>query len=159
MTTGAQVRTVWQDNIFNAPSVAAFTSRGYLYDVLADSQFEAAKLYHDPQDGGMPQVNFFVCLVRRAQRMELLRGLEQTFEVRLTYYLQQTDVGGPQYNLVADRLELVDDLVRTALGKTWGGTVDYYTGGEPDRIDVAAVDDRQCWRGGATYLGFKAITF
>jgi hypothetical protein len=157
MTTGLAVRTAWQENIFDSATVAAMTSRVYLYDVLADTQLDASRLIHNPGDGSMPLVNFMVCLVRRKQAFDPMANIDQTFEVRLTYYLQQTDVAESTYNTLADRLESIDDLVRTALTANWDNTVDYYSGGEPERIDVTTVDGRQCWRGAVTYLGFKAI--
>jgi hypothetical protein len=152
MTTSAQVRTAWQTHVWDSATVSALTDKVYLYDVSQDSQFDAAKLYYDAA------VNFFLCLVQRRQELGMSGQVDQTFEVRVTYHLQQTDQPESTYNALLDRLEAVDDLVRTALGGRWQGTVDYWQGGTPDRVTRVEVDGRQCWRGGYTYLGFKATT-
>lgn len=151
MTTSKQVRDAWQTLILDSPTVQALTPNVFIYDVSVESQRAAAALIHDTK------VNFLTCVVRRATEVLVMGQARYTFQVRVAYYLQQTDVQASVYNLVLDRLETLDGLVLSALGPTWGGTVDAYQGGSPDDVAAAAVDDRQCWRGAMTYTAVKTI--
>jgi hypothetical protein len=151
MTTSALVRAAWQTAVLDSPTVRAITPKAFLYDVSVDSQKTAAALIHDTR------VNFLTCVVRRATEVLPFGQARYTFQVRVAYYLQQTDVPASVYNLVLDRLEAVDGLVLSALGPTWGGTVDHYQGGSPDDVAAADVDGRQCWRGAMTYTAVRTI--
>lgn len=156
MTTSSAVRTAWNTKVLTHPSVAAFTSRAYTYDVGQDSEFDKALLYHAPNSGS-PSINFILCLVNRAQEPGVVGNIRYTYQVRLEYYLQQEDIGSSTYNTLTDRLELMDDLVRTELAGTWSGTVDFWTGGVPENVTSVTIDGRSCWRGVYTYTGVKTV--
>jgi hypothetical protein len=153
--TSADIRTVWDESVLQHATVQGYTDKTYTYDVSQDSQFDLARLYSDA-DGEGPRLNFFLCLVqRKAEPLEIGGGTRYTFEVRLEYYLQQTDEAESTFNTLVDRLEAVDDLVQAALGKTWSATVDYWRGGEPLKVATVTIDERACWKGGFTYTAFK----
>jgi hypothetical protein len=156
MTTSLQVRTAWSTKLLNHSAVEAFTTRAYTYDVSLDNEFDVSKLYHAPLSGA-PTVNFVLCLVTRQQEPLVIQNTRYTFQVRLEYYLQQEDIGSSTYNTLIDRLETMDDLVRTQLGGTWDGTVDFYSGGTPSDITVVQIDKRSCWRGAYLYSGIKTV--
>lgn len=66
-------------------------------------------------------------------------------------------MGESTYNAVVDRLETVDGLVRTGLGKTWSSTVDFYRGGRPAPVTTLTIDGAACWRGGWLYTAEKTV--
>ena len=156
MSNSSLVRAAWSSKILNHSSVTAFTSRAFTYDVSQENDFDIANLYHSPNVGS-PTVNFILCLVQRQQEPLVVQNTRYTYQVRLEYYLQQEDIGSSTYNTVIDRLELMDDLVRTELGGMWNGTVDFYSGGVPSDITVVQIDKRSCWRGAYVYTGVKTV--
>lgn len=147
--TSADIRDAWEAAVLTHATVTTFTPNIYLYDVLADSQFQVSGLYYEGA------INFLTCKVQRRSEPLMMNQTRYTFEVRLEYYLQQTDMSESTFNTCQDRLEAIDTLVRTELTGSWSGTVDYYQGGQPTRIDAVPVDTRACWRGGFTYTAFK----
>jgi hypothetical protein len=156
MASSEDVRNAWQDNIWTNKTVKAMTSKSFLYDVSVDSAFNMADLYYG-EPGKYPTINFFLCLVSRQHEPIIMGNTRYTFQVRVQYYLQQEESSSNTYNTLVDRLEAVDDLVRTSLGGSWDGTVDYYNGGVPQDISVVTIDNKACWRGGFTYLGIKTV--
>ena len=151
MTAGIEVRNAWESRVWSDPAVLILTDRIFMFDVTEDSQFDALKLIHEQR------INFFTCQVLRSSVPLIGGSVRYSFRVQVRYFLQQTDEAESTYNAVADRLELVDQLVLTTLGKTWGGTVDYYDGAVPQDVVKVTVDDKECWRGGYTYSGFKTV--
>jgi hypothetical protein len=130
MSSSSSVRDAWQTKIWDNSTVLAMTSKIFLYDVTVDSSFNVAELYYaEPSE--MPKVNFFLCLTNRRQQPQIMG------------------------NILIDRMEAVDDLVRTSLTGTWNSTVDYYDGGTPQAISVVTIDDKKCWRGEIIYIGTK----
>lgn len=154
--TSADVRAAWKSKIFDKAAVQAFTKRSYFYDVSVDSAFDMAELYYGTPDK-VPSINFFLCLVTRQQQPQIMGNTRYTFEVRVEYYLQQEEVSSDTYTTLVDRLETVDDLVRTQLTGDWDGTVDFYDGGTPLGITAVTVDNKSCWRGGFVYIGTKTV--
>ena len=154
MSSSEVVRAAWQDKIWQHKDVRAMTSRTFLYDVSVDSAFDVANLYYGAP-GKYPTINFFLCLVRRQHEPQIMGNTRYTFQVQVQYYLQQEENSSSTYNILADRLETVDDLIRTELTGTWDNTVDYYNGGVPNDISVVTIDNKACWKGGFTYLGIK----
>jgi hypothetical protein len=154
MSSSEVVRAAWQDKIWQHKDVRAMTPRTFLYDVSIDSAFNVANLYYGAP-GKYPTINFFLCLVRRQHEPQIMGNTRYTFQVQVQYYLQQEENSSSTYNILADRLETVDDLIRTELTGTWDNTVDYYNGGVPNDISVVTIDNKACWKGGFTYLGIK----
>jgi hypothetical protein len=77
--------------------------------------------------------------------------------VDVQYYLQQEESASSTYNMLVDRLEAVDDLVRSELTGTWDDTVDYYNGGIASDVSVVPIDSKACWKGGFVYTGTKTV--
>lgn len=154
MSSSSDVRSAWQTKVWDNSSVLEMTEKIYLYDVTVDSSFNVANLYYAPPSQ-MPKINFFLCNINRRQQPQIMGNILYTFQVSVQYYLQQEDVSSNTYNTLIDRLETVDDLVRTSLTGTWNSTVDYYEGGTPQPVTVVTIDDKKCWRGEIIYLGTK----
>lgn len=151
MTTpsSSAVRTAWDTYVLQSDTVQAFTPNTFLYRVLDDSEANASLLYHETV------LNFLVVLVQRFSEPKLSGSTRYQFQVRVEYYLQQTDVAGSTFNTVQDRIEAIDDLVPAALDVRWGDTVDYYEGGRPIDVQAVKVGEKTCWRGGFVYTAFK----
>lgn len=149
MTASSSIRSAWTTKIWGYPDIVAMTPNIFMYEVLADSQFTVANLYHEAE------IRFFTCKVQRRSEPLPVNQTRYTFSVTIEYYRQQTDVAESVYNDVQDHLETMDDLVRSQLGKTWNTTVDYYQGAQPIRIDSVRIDGKDCWRGGYVYTAFK----
>jgi hypothetical protein len=154
--TSADVRAAWKTSVWDSATIQAFTKKIYLYDVSVDSAFNVAELYYGSQSA-VPTINFFLCLVTRRQEPQIMNNTRYTFRVEVQYYLQQEEISSSTYNTLVDRLEAVDDLVRTGLTGTWSDTVDYYDGGTPQGIQVVTIDNKACWRGGFVYVGTKTV--
>jgi hypothetical protein len=154
MTTSAQVRTAWSTYIWQSATVAAITPIFFDYDAILSSVLEPADLYYDDGSGQIPAVNYFQTITQRQNEIDQIQGYQQTFQVRMSYTLQQTDIAYSSYNTVIDNLETVDDLVKSALGGRWQFTVNYYTGGIPSPIKSVVVDQKQCWRGEMLYTAY-----
>lgn len=155
MSTSADVREAWESHVLQSATVQAFTDKAFPHDISdQDAQFDLADLYSSA-DGEGPRINFLLCIVRRRLEPRMVGSTRYTFEVRLEYYLQETDQPGTTFNTHTDRLDAVDALVLAALGVDWDGTVDFYEGGVPLQTQLVTIDERQCWRGGYTYRAFK----
>lgn len=156
MPSSSEVRIAWDEKVLSHKKVTSITSRRFLYDVSVDSAFNMAELYYGAP-GQMPTINFFLCLITRQHQPQIMGNTRYTFQVRLEYYLQQEESSSNTYNTLVDRLETVDDLVRSELTGDWNGTIDFYDGGVPQEISVVTIDDKACWRGGFTYVGTKTV--
>jgi hypothetical protein len=156
MPASSDVRAAWQDKVWGHKTVTTMTPKIYLYDVSVDSAFNMAELYYGAP-GKYPTINFFLCLVTRQHEPQIMGNTRYTFQVRVQYYLQQEESSSNTYNTLVDRLETVDDLVRTQLTGDWDGTVDFYNGGIPQDISVVTIDNKACWRGGFIYTGTKTV--
>jgi hypothetical protein len=154
VSSSSDVRTAWESKIWLTSTVKDMTKKVFPYDVTVDSAFDVAELYYaEPSE--IPKINFFLSLVTRRQAPQIMGNIRYTFQVNVQYYLQQEDISSSTYNTLVDRLETVDDLVRTSLTGTWNGTVDYYDGGTPQPVSVVTIDDKKCWRGEIVYIATK----
>lgn len=143
------IEEVWQSTIWEHPDIVAITPKSYQYDISVQSELDVDLLCYESE------VNFFIAKTLRRSSPILSQQTRYTFQVEVSYYLQQADIAQNTYRTVRDRLEALDDLVRTALGKTWGSTVDYWEGGVPTPIREIEISERTCWTGAITYTAFK----
>jgi hypothetical protein len=148
-STSVDIEIAWNSKVWEQDVIQSFTPLFYPYDVSAESEFDIDKLTHE----GM--VNFFLAKTQRRLEPILTAQTRYTYQVQVEYYLQQTDVAESTYGTVRDRLETLDSLVLTSLGKTWSGTVDYYQGGNPLPLRQVTISERKCWFGGIVYTAFK----
>lgn len=156
MSTSEVVRAAWQDKIWSNKTVTVMTPRIFLYDVSVDSTFNMAELYYGAP-GKYPVLNFFICLTRRQHEPLIMGNTRYTFSVQVDYYLQQEENSSSTYNMLVDRLETVDNLVRAELTGNWDSTVDFYNGGVPREVSVITIDNKACWRGGFIYQATKTV--
>jgi hypothetical protein len=143
------IEAVWQNTVWEHPDIVAITPNAYQYDVSVQSELDFNLLCHEAE------VNFFLAKTLRRAEPILTQQTRYTFQVEVSYYLQQADIAQNTYRTVRDRLETLDDLVHTALGKSWGSTVDFWQGGIPTAIREIEISERICWTGAITYTAFK----
>lgn len=155
-TKSSEIRAAWVDKIWENKSILQMTNRIFLHDVSVDSSFDMAGLYYSTPST-LPAINFFLCLIVRRQEPLIMGNTRYTFQVRVEYYVQQEELVSNSYNTLIDRLEVVDDLVRTELTGDWDGTVDFYSGGTLTDVTVVTIDDKACWKGGIVYIGTKTV--
>ena len=159
MSTAAQVRAAWLDNIWTHATVQAYTTKIYDYDITSRSQKEAAKFRHNTS------INFLTYITTRGHEMKELGSIGATsalvhfnFQVEIRYYLE-ADSDGEGFNAVIDRLGTIDGLVVSQLGKTWDSTVDFYRPQqEPPTINLIELDGRPVWLGVYRYFALKRAT-
>jgi hypothetical protein len=157
--SSSDIDDIWDERVWNHAMALAMTSRHFPYDVSDATAFEMGDLYHETP-GDMPTINFFLCLATRVSNPNQVgggggNGTRYTYTVRVEYYLQQTDRPQETHRLHRDRLEAIDDLMKTQLGKRWGDLVDYWAGGVLVPTTKVVIDDQTCWRGGYTYTALK----
>lgn len=161
MTTSAQVRTAWNTRVWTNATVTAITDKIYSFDIadsgaLTGGQAELLRY--------QAQVNFFAYTVTRGRTSPQLTaggasgGLRYTFDVSVAYYLQK-DQGqsDTNYNAVVDRLETIDGLVVSQLGKRWDSTVDFYEQTGAQEPQLIQLDEKEVWRGVITYRAVKTL--
>ena len=159
MTTSAQVISAWQSAVFAHASIVAETPVLLTYDITADiasmSEFTAGM--HGQQH------NFFTLLAYRETQAGSLRGSNTvvsryTHTVEVDYYLEKKQSEeSTNYNEAIRVIELLDDLVRSELGKDWSGVVDYYEFSALRRPQLVDISGRKVWRVGHTYTATKTV--
>lgn len=151
MATSSQIRSAWSSLIFGDSSITALTDKIYDFEILELSTKETARLRFEQE------VNFFLYLVSRAQKIRMMSQREQTFTVEVRRYLE-ADVAGVNYKKVIDDFEALDSLVITALTSTWNNSVDFYrTQDGPLEIRLTEIEGVSVWEGIYKYFGFKNI--
>lgn len=159
MTTSAQVLAAWQSAIFSHADIQAETTKVLAYDIAADianmTEFTAGIFQQ--------KHNFFQILCSRETVAGTLRGSNTavsrfTHIVEVSYYIEKDPEDADQnYNEAIRVIELLDDLVRSELGKDWSGTVNYYEFTQLQRPQLIDIAGRKVWRVGHTYTGVKTV--
>ncbi len=155
MTTAADIEVAWTASVWTADSVEAFSS---LVLTRAISEFSEAETspFHDHD---LAEINFFSFVVTRKPLNSIIAGgttgsTQYQFDVRVSYY-RTIDAEGTNHDLTRDGIEAVDDVVRSALGKTWGGTVDFFEYGDTKPPTRGEVDGTPVWEASQTYRATK----
>lgn len=159
MSTSAQVLAAWKAAIFDHADVRAETVNAFDYDALAD----VASISEDSGLRFNQQINFFTYLASRETQTGSLRGnsgavTRFTHTLEVDYHIIKSTADASQnYNEAIRVIELLDDLVRSQLGKTWGGTVDFYEFKELRRPQLIDIGGKKVWKVGHTYIGTKTV--
>lgn len=157
MTTSEQIRAAWKAGVFDNALIAAETANRYAFDFAAEfaNLTESTEILHERE------VNFFQYLAHRTSQTGSIRGTNSpadrfTHTVIVDYFIER-DLEDPSrnYNEAIRVIELLDDLVRSELGKNWSGTVDYYEQSEFRPPAIVDFDGKKVWRVGYTYVGTK----
>ena len=149
MSQLADVRSAWDSAILEHATLTALTDKIYNYDVNPESTKEFSLLRYDQK------INFFRFLISRATKNLMMGQTLRIFEVRCIYSKQLT-VDGSGYTDVTDALEVVQDLVETSLGPTWGDTVDYYRNQDtPPKMIQSRIENIPVWTGEYLFTGYQ----
>jgi len=154
MSTIADIRRVWDSEIFDHVTMRGYTTSVYPYDI---PNLESAK--NSTQFYFAAEINFMTFVVSRIRRDGLTGQIRYEFPVRVRYY-RENEPSGDNFKSITDRLEAMDSLVRSELGNTWGSTVDYY---EPNERGISAPDlvfleNRPTWVSEVTYTGIQTVS-
>lgn len=154
MSTINEVRSAWEDAIFDHSTIRGYTTSVYPYDI---PNLESARNSGQFYFGG--QINFITFVVSRIRRDGLTGQVRYEFPVRIRYYMDN-EPSGANFKATTDRLEALDSLVRSELGNTWSSTVDYY---EPNERGISApelvfLENRPAWVSEVTYTGIQTIS-
>lgn len=145
----SDIRTAWEDKIFEHATVQAWTTNFFSYDVTKEFEKEVSLFLF------ATEINFFVFLVNRFREEGKSNRASFTYPVTIKYHLE-VDPDGLNYNRVLDRLESLDSLVISQLTRTWNGTVDFYRSqSDPISMSIEQLDGRSYWIGQVIYTGFK----
>lgn len=151
MATSTSIRSAWATGIFANSSITAMTDKIYNFEVLELSTKETARLRFEQE------INFFIYLTTRAQRIRAMGQIEQVFTVEVRRYLE-ADVAGLNYTKLIDNFETLDALVLSGLTSTWSNTVDFYkTQDGPPEVRLEEIEGVKVWLLTYKYFGFKNI--
>lgn len=151
MTTIAQVRAAWDTKIWANATIQAITDKIYSFDLNLVSTNEVARLRYNQE------VNFFLGLVTKAERLRPMGQIEQTFTVELRYY-RAIDTQGENFAIATDAIESVSSLVDSQLGPTWNATVDFHKRQDgPLTIKRDQIASNPVWVATYKYFGIKNI--
>lgn len=119
MTT-AQVRTAWDTNVFTAATVIAITDK--IYDKRMDrggSTKEISLLKYKQE------FNWIEYTVQRFAQGGMIGQRRYEYLVRVNV-CREVDPDSTNHNDCLDALDTIEGLVISALGVTWGSTVDLW---------------------------------
>jgi len=159
MTLSSEIVAAWEAAIFAHDTVKGVTDKYFTFDITADidsfSEFAAG------MSGARHK--FFTLLASRQTVSDNLRGSNTTatrfiHTVDLDFFIEKNveDVGR-NYNEAIRVIEVVDDLVRSELGKKWSGTVDFWKVAQGRRPQLVELDGKKVWKCGYTYEAVKQV--
>ena len=140
MTTSAEIRTALETSVFSRSSLLAITDNVLFYAMTEGSEKELSAIYSGQQ------INAFQVLVSRAIS-QMMTGAElHTFDVEISYF-KAKDTEGQAWVDCLDALDTVIDEVRSQLGNTWNGLIDYWTlTTEAPAVEPRVIDSTEAWR-------------
>ena len=157
MSTSSDIRAAWRTNILDDATVASWTTRRYNEEPLSENSNDIGDFLSAVAGDRTPYVNYIHIV---ATRQELESGAtnrihEYVHTVNLTYTLEKLINGGNSHSTLVDRMNVMHELVWTALDTTWAGTLNGYfsnidISGDPQTVLIGG---RECWRMTNTYEG------
>lgn len=155
MTTTAQVEAAWSTHIWAHSSIAVLTNKIFNREISDLSEDDVRDVSFQQQ------INFIEWLVKKSiEYPQISRGLgqDETFLVEIRYTREKdphADKAGANYNAVRDALETIVGLVKSELGVSWDGTIDYYeTQTEAVVINERDIAGSEVWSGVYRFQGF-----
>lgn len=148
--TIATVAAAWNTAVLTNATITNYGGvLQYEHTELAET--EVAPLMHNRE------VAFWECLITETLRyIELGNTSPQHVYDVVVRFTKEKDVNGTNHTDVRDALSAALSLVDSALGISWGGSVDYYTPPtEAYTIGSVIVADVDCWRGEMKFQGIK----
>jgi hypothetical protein len=148
LTTPEDIRVKWRTSIWNHASILAITDKVLEQDLTEETHKELSRLRYDQK------INFFAFRVLQMTEQLLMGKYRLRFQVEISY-TRWANPSGSNYNLVADTMALVQNLVLSELGSTWDGLV---ANAEPQNsfpnVSVVTVGDEPAFRAEYSYTAF-----
>lgn len=152
-TTCATVQTSWATKIFAHANIKALTEKVIYHPYTQTSEREIEDLYFGAE------VNFIQCIVYRVIELVMTQSEITTFNVALSYYRQQEPVS-TNYATTRSFFDVLYPLVKSELGQTWDGNVDYFNLRTDDIIvEEATIDGTPCWYQSAIFEGVLSQSY
>lgn len=143
----------WSAQLFpdQVVSFAQFTTKRFTYAVTDDSEFEVANFYQDNA------INFFEIYGDLVVKRLMSEAEEYTYTMTVNYYrTKQENTDGVSWQSVRTFLDFAFYVVRTRLGESWGGYVDYWRPQEePTEILEVDLAGEKVWKGIIKFIGIK----
>lgn len=137
--------------LFADSQIQALTTKSYNYDILDDSETDIAKYKYNQE------INFFIYLVSQGFEYKAFGEVLETYSVEIKYY-KEDNKSGTNQNAIRDNLATLITRLRTVLGVTWSGTVDYYTIQDaPISLENINLAGDESWLGRVVLIGYKSI--
>lgn len=159
MSTSAQVSAAWAAAIFAHPSVTAFSTQIYNFDIADDKSEAQEVLFRSSQ-----AISFIQYLTVRGEKFgetaeTLGRVATYDFQVQVSAY-RVADINGANWAAVRNLFDTIFPLVISELGSTWSSTVDFWRPQDgAARIEQILIDDTPVWRGTKSFFATKRVTF
>lgn len=153
MSTIAEIREVFKDNLFTDDDILAVTEKIYDYNLLTESESDYSKLKYKNK------INFLTLQITRATQEKISNCAEYIYSIQLVYFLE-LDKEGVQEHACLAFLELLLTKIRTVLGGQLLDTVDgYLTNSNPFTISLVDIENKKCVRGEIALSARKFIEY
>lgn len=154
MTASSEIQTAWYDSVLNTTVIKAYCVNFFAHTLTFNSEFETSRL-RDLES----KINYIVYTTTRAQEFQISSLATQKFEVRLEHTREiRVSEESSDFETFQGTLEAIENQAITALGKSWGGLVDYWTTStNQPTTEQVLVDGKQCLRSTLVYTGFKHV--
>jgi hypothetical protein len=137
--------------VFDDGDIRQITPNAYSYDIIEDSELDSRKFRHK-QD-----VNFFVYLVTKSVERKAFGCELEQYNIEIKYY-RKDDKEGIAQNEIKQNFELVYSKIKSLIGNTLDGSVDYFlTNNNFINLSTITLDGGVVWLGSFNLIGFKTI--
>lgn len=123
MSTAAQIRTAWANNVWNNASITAITTK--IYDREMPKDITGAQTTNSQKERLLYsyKYNFIEYVITKHDDGGAIGQRKYSYDVNVLVN-RQTDNDGTEHNACIDTLNTIFNVVNTNLGTTWQGTVD-----------------------------------
>lgn len=134
MSTAAQVRTVWNTNVFQHASIQAVTTKIYDREMRKDGLKSQLALLKQDQT-----INFIEYIATRHPDGGEIGSRRYLYTVAVNVY-RELGKDSTGYTQALDTFEAIDARIIAGLGLTWSGTVDFasqeFDGPSTEEIEI-----------------------
>jgi hypothetical protein len=149
MTSTASIRDYWKTTVLQHVTIRAITEAILDFEPTFESATEAGRLRWQAE------INAIAVVVKKTMTSRRVNQTEEKFDVILRAY-RRVKPDGSTHKAVITTLETLDTVAIAALGKTWGGLVDYWRASESAPVvEQISIDGAPAWVGSVTYQGIK----
>jgi hypothetical protein len=150
--TLSSISDAWEDYVFENASITAISSKALAYEHTETTEKGLSAIRENQK------INFWEYVVTEARQFievgTATPAATYTVEVRYTI---EKDIAGDAHADCRDAIETLLDTVKTNLGASWQGTVDYYQF-QPDAyaIESGEIAGVPVWRAMNRFTAYKS---